>query len=131
MSLFAFRPLSGKQKITEPQRPLRLCGELLQSILLLDYMDIMRRSGWEITHIIDCPMSLRAVGLRAGGHATVSGKHRSPDAKKPNLGDRSTFPDYRKKEVIFKFGFRNCGGHPKQLINSGLPLLFPQSSPSR
>jgi hypothetical protein len=28
-----------------------------RSILLLDYMDIMRRSGWEITHIIDCPMS--------------------------------------------------------------------------
>ena len=69
--------VSGKQKTTKPlpaialaqarragQRPLRLCGELLQSILLLDYMDIMRRSGWEITHIIDCPMS-----LRAGGHA--------------------------------------------------------------
>jgi len=36
--------------------------------------------------------------------ATVSGKHRSPDAKKPNPGNRSTFPDYRKKEVIFKFG---------------------------
>ncbi len=42
MSLFAFRPLSGKQKTTKPlpaialaqarragQRPLRLCGELL------------------------------------------------------------------------------------------------------
>ncbi|GAF75534.1 unnamed protein product, partial [marine sediment metagenome] len=28
-----------------------------RSILLLDYMDIMRRSGWEITHIIDCPLS--------------------------------------------------------------------------
>ena len=28
-----------------------------QSILLLDYMDIMRRSGWKITHIIDCPLS--------------------------------------------------------------------------
>ena len=42
MSLFAFRPpcpvecaayssgVSGKQKTTKPQRPLRLCGELLQ-----------------------------------------------------------------------------------------------------
>ena len=28
-----------------------------QSILLSDYMDIMRRSGWKITHIIDCPLS--------------------------------------------------------------------------
>lgn len=28
-----------------------------QSILLLDYMDIMNRSGWKITHIIDCPLS--------------------------------------------------------------------------
>jgi hypothetical protein len=28
-----------------------------QSILLLDYMDIMRRSGWKITHLIDCPLS--------------------------------------------------------------------------
>ena len=66
----------------------------------MDYIDLLKDSGWEITHIIDCPMS-----LRAGGHATVSGKHRSPDAKKPNPGDRSTFPDYSKKEVIFKFGF--------------------------
>jgi len=28
-----------------------------RSILLLDYMNILNRSGWEITHIIDCPMS--------------------------------------------------------------------------
>ena len=28
-----------------------------QSILLCDYMDIMRRSGWKITHLIDCPLS--------------------------------------------------------------------------
>ena len=28
-----------------------------QSILLSDYMDIMRGSGWKITHIIDCPLS--------------------------------------------------------------------------
>ncbi len=28
-----------------------------QSILLSDYMDIMRRAGWKITHIIDCPLS--------------------------------------------------------------------------
>ena len=59
----------------------------------MDYIHLVKDSGWEMTHIIDCPMS-----LRAGGHATVSGKHRSPDAKKPNPGDRSTFPDYRKKE---------------------------------
>ncbi len=92
----------------------------------MDYTNILNRSGWVITHIIDCPMS-----LRAGGHATVSGKHRSPDAKKPNPGDRSTLADYRKKEVIFKLGFWNCRGHLKQLINTGLPLVFPQSSPSR
>ncbi len=28
-----------------------------RSILLWDYMNILNRSGWEITHIIDCPMS--------------------------------------------------------------------------
>jgi hypothetical protein len=28
-----------------------------QNILLFDYMDIMIRAGWKITHIIDCPMS--------------------------------------------------------------------------
>jgi hypothetical protein len=28
-----------------------------RSILLNDYIDIMKRSGWEITHIIDCPLS--------------------------------------------------------------------------
>ncbi len=28
-----------------------------QSILLSDYMDIMRRSGWKVTHLIDCPLS--------------------------------------------------------------------------
>jgi len=26
-----------------------------RSILLWDYMNILNRSGWEITHIIDCP----------------------------------------------------------------------------
>jgi len=66
-------------------------------------------------------MSLRGVGsLGAGlrlvearsyaserGHATVSGKHHSPDAKKPNPQNRSTLTDYRKKEVIIKFGFWN------------------------
>lgn len=74
----------------------------------MDYIHLLKDSGREITHIIDCPMSLRGVGsLRAGGHATVSGKHRSADAKKPDPGDRSTLTDYRKKEVIFKFGFLN------------------------
>ena len=28
-----------------------------QSILLSDYIKLLKRSGWEITHIIDCPMS--------------------------------------------------------------------------
>jgi len=28
-----------------------------QGIFLLDYGELLRRSGWEITHIIDCPMS--------------------------------------------------------------------------
>jgi len=44
-------------------------------------------------------------------HATVSGKHRSPDAKKPNPGSCSTFTDYRKKKVIFKFIFWNSSLH--------------------
>jgi hypothetical protein len=26
---FVFRPLNGKQKVTYPQRPLRLCGEYM------------------------------------------------------------------------------------------------------
>ncbi len=40
----------------------------------------------------------------------ISAKHGEPDAKEPNPGDRSTLTDYRKKEVIFKFGFWNCRG---------------------
>jgi len=28
-----------------------------RSILLSDYLDLLKSSGWEITHIIDCPMS--------------------------------------------------------------------------
>jgi len=28
-----------------------------QSILLSDYIKLLERSGWEISHIIDCPMS--------------------------------------------------------------------------
>ncbi len=41
----------------------------------MDYIDIMKRSGWEITHIIDCPLSLRGVGsLRAGGYTTIPSK---------------------------------------------------------
>jgi len=28
----------------------------------MDYIDLLKDSGWEITHVIDCPMSLRAVG---------------------------------------------------------------------
>ena len=71
----------------------------------MDYIAFSKGSRWEINHIIDCPMS-----LRAGGHATVSGKHRSPNAKKPNPGNRSTLTDYREKEMIFKFGFWNCRG---------------------
>ena len=47
----------------------------------MEYIDLLKCAGWEITHIIDCPMS-----LRAGGHATVSGKHGSPDAKNRTLG---------------------------------------------
>ena len=33
-----------------------------QSIFLSDYIDLLKGAGWEITHIIDCPMSLRSVG---------------------------------------------------------------------
>ena len=32
-----------------------------QGIRIDDYIDLLKHSGWEITHIIDCPMSLRAV----------------------------------------------------------------------
>ncbi len=28
----------------------------------MDYIDLLKDSGWEITHIIDCPLSLRGVG---------------------------------------------------------------------
>ena len=28
-----------------------------ESILVLDYADIMKRSGWKVTHLIDCPLS--------------------------------------------------------------------------
>ena len=28
-----------------------------ESILLFDYGDIMRRAGWKVTHLIDCPLS--------------------------------------------------------------------------
>ena len=28
-----------------------------RSIFLFDYVDLLRRSGWEITHLIDCPLS--------------------------------------------------------------------------
>jgi len=28
-----------------------------QSIFLSDYVDLLRRSGWGLTHIIDCPLS--------------------------------------------------------------------------
>ena len=27
-----------------------------ESILVLDYGDIMRRAGWKVTHLIDCPL---------------------------------------------------------------------------
>jgi len=28
----------------------------------MDYIHLLKDSEWEITHIIDCPMSLRAIG---------------------------------------------------------------------
>jgi len=28
-----------------------------QGIRINDYIDLLKHSGWEITHIIDCPMS--------------------------------------------------------------------------
>jgi len=28
----------------------------------MDYVHLLKDSGWEITHIVGCPMSLRAVG---------------------------------------------------------------------
>jgi len=70
------------------------------------YIDLLKDSGWEITHIVDCPRS-----LRAGGHATISVKHGDPDGKEPNPGSRSTVPDYRKKKMNDQSSFGE-GIHP-------------------
>ena len=43
-----WREFRGKSAIDEDPK---------QSILLSDYIKLLERSGWEITHIIDCPMS--------------------------------------------------------------------------
>ncbi len=56
-----------------------------QSIFLSDHIKLLKRSGWEISHIIDCPLSLRGVGsLRAEGNTAISAKHGEADAKEPN-----------------------------------------------
>jgi len=71
-----------------------------RSIFLFDYVDLLKWSGWEITHIIDCPLSLRGVGsLRAGGNATIPAKYGKQHAKKQNPWSRSTLPDNRKKKI--------------------------------
>ena len=73
---------------------------------LSDYIDLLKASGWQLTHIVDCPLPLRAVGstLRAGsgagGHTAISAKHGEPDAQEPNPGSRSTLPDCRNKAMI-------------------------------
>ena len=35
----------------------------------------LKASGWQLTHIVDCPLS-----LRAGGHTAIPAKHGEPDA---------------------------------------------------
>jgi len=52
-----------------------------QSICIDDYIGLLKRAGWEITHIIDAPLSLRAVG-----HPTISAKDGEPDTEKPGPG---------------------------------------------
>jgi hypothetical protein len=67
-----------------------------QGIFLSDYINIMSRSGWKITHIIDCPMSSQRF------------KPGQADAEKPNPRGRSTLPDCRKKKLIkIKLGVNN------------------------
>ena len=46
-----------------------------QSILLSDYIKLLGRSGWEITHIIDCPLL---------ASAEPSGEDGSSQRFKPN-----------------------------------------------
>ncbi len=43
-----WRDFSGKAAMEEDPK---------QSILLSDYIKLLERSGWEITHFIDCPLS--------------------------------------------------------------------------
>jgi len=66
-----------------------------QSIFLSDYIDLLKASGWQLTHIVDCPLP-----LRAGGHTAISSKHGEPDAQEPDPGSGSTLLDYRNKEMI-------------------------------
>jgi len=65
-----------------------------QSICIDDYIGLLKRAGWEITHIIDAPLSLRAVG-----HPTISAKDGEPDTEKTGPWGRSPFTDYGKKMI--------------------------------
>jgi hypothetical protein len=43
-----FRDFQGTNALKEPSK---------NAILMLDYMKLLEESGWEITHLIDCPLS--------------------------------------------------------------------------
>ena len=61
----------------------------------MDYMNILNRSGWEITHIIDCPMSLRAVACSSGDPKESSNLcHRIPYFLHRQLTKHSLCPYY-------------------------------------
>ena len=92
-----------------PER-LKILQSLFQSIRELLEKGV---SVPEVSEHNCCPESLvwsiALEGFRVGNHpyrrlpslyTTIPTYHGESDAKKPNPGDRSTFPDYRKKEVI-------------------------------
>ena len=52
----------------------------------MDYIDLLKDSGWEITHIIDCPMSLRAIGSTLRGVVPYG----TESSRRPRNGFRQT-----------------------------------------
>ena len=60
-----------------------------RSICIGDYTGLLKRAGWEITHIIDAPPV----------HTAISAEDDKPDAEKPDPRGGSPFADYGKKEI--------------------------------
>ncbi len=57
------------------------------SIMIDDYLHIIKKSGWQRTHIMQAPLSLRGVGsLRAGGLGAFQCGCRLGDAKEKDTG---------------------------------------------